>query len=167
MNDAATEGKTYVLFRLGEEHYGLPVSSVVSIVRYETTTPVPRSPEAVLGVVNLRGRVLPVIDLGLRLSGRAFEPKFTSRIVVTEGAKGAVGIAVDLASEVATFADDSIKPVPEDVLGPDNVRVFVGVVERDSGLVILLNPEEAMPKHDYATLAAEASDVLKEEGADV
>jgi purine-binding chemotaxis protein CheW len=167
VNDAASEGETYVLFRLGEEHYGLPVSSVVSIVRYEAATPVPRSPETVLGVVNLRGRVLPVIDLGRRLSGRVFEPMLTSRIVVTEGAKGAVGIAVDLASEVATFSGESIKPVPEDVLGPDNVHVFVGVVERADGLVILLNPEEAMPKHDYAKLTAEASDVLKEEGADV
>jgi purine-binding chemotaxis protein CheW len=160
-------GSTYVLFRLGEEHYGLPVSSVVSIIRYKAPTPVPRASEAVLGVVNLRGRILPVVDLGRRFSGRAFEPKSSSRIVVTEGAGGVVGIAVDLASEVATFGDESVRPVPDSVLSSETMHAFVGMVERPSGLVMLLDPEEAVPQHEYQRVATEAYNGLSEEGTDV
>lgn len=144
-------GKGYVIFRLGDEEYGLPVESVNSIIRYETATPVPRAPEAVLGVINLRGRVIPVVDLRQRFRTQPFEPTASSRIVVADAAAGPVGIAVDAANEVTTIEETARRPVPDGVLSPDTARAFTAVVERDGSLIILLDLDEAIPRTEYAT----------------
>lgn len=142
-------GSAYVIFRLGDEEYGLPVTSVSGIVRYEPSTPVPRTHESVMGVLNLRGRVIPVVDLKMRFSGMRFEPAAMSRIVVAEGKAGPVGIAVDFASEVAEIDVDAVKPVPDSVLSVETSRAFTGVVERNGALLILLDLDEAVPRADY------------------
>lgn len=167
MSDVPEQDATYVLFRLGREEYGLPVSAVVSIIRFKTPTPVPKASESVLGVVNLRGHVLPVVDLGRRFSGSSFAHTPLSRIVVTEGANGVVGVAVDQATAVASFAKAAIKPVPDGLIGRDRARAFVGMVERPTGLAVLLDPEETVARCDYPALALDAADALTGEGADV
>jgi purine-binding chemotaxis protein CheW len=166
VSESSADRATYVLFALGDEEYGLPVSAVVSIIRYKTPTPVPRASEVVLGVVNLRGRVLPVINLGARFSGKPFAPTSRSRIVVTESEGGAVGIAVDCASEVVTFDAESIQPVPQGVLNPDTARAVVGMVERPDGMVVLLDPEETMIRIEDPALSLAASGTVKEEEID-
>lgn len=143
-------GFAYVVFRLGGEEYALPVTAVNSIIRYEDATPVPRAPQGVLGVINLRGRVMPVVDLRHRFSGTPFEPGPMSRIVVAEGAAGPVGVAVDSANEVTEFAPEALKPVPEGVLSPETARAFSGVVERGGSLVIVLDLDEAVPSATYS-----------------
>lgn len=160
---ADTTGTGYVLFRLGDEEYGLPVANVNSIIRYEESTPVPRSPEAVLGVINLRGRVIPVIDLMRRFRGVPFSPGPASRIVVAEGSAGPVGVAVDSASEVTVIDNELVRPVPDGTLGADTARAFAGVVDRDGSLVILLDLDEAVPRSEYA--AAGPADESGDDGA--
>lgn len=147
---ADTTGAGYVIFRLGDEEYGLPVEIVNSIIRYEAATPVPRAPDAVLGVINLRGRVVPVVDLRRRFRGEDFEPGPASRIVVADGAAGPVGIAVDAANEVTSIENEALRPVPEGVLAPETARAFRAVVERDGSLIILLELDEAIPRSEYA-----------------
>ncbi len=156
MNDQAI-GTNYVVFRLGGEEYGLPVAQVNSIIRYEESTPVPRAPKAVLGVINLRGRVVPVVDLRRRFTGEPFAPAPGSRIVVAEGRSGPVGLAVDTASEVTGFADDEVRPVPDAVLTSETARAFLGVVEREGGLVILLDLDEAVPTSEYEGTAGSST----------
>jgi len=143
------QGRQYVLFRVGGEEYGLPIGCVSSIIRYETVTPVPRAPVAVQGVIDLRGRVVPVVDLGKRLFGTAFEPSQRSRIIVTETSAGAVGLAVDAASEVAAFTPDRMMPAPEAALPREMVDAFEAVVHLDGRLVILLDLERVLPKAEY------------------
>lgn len=150
MTEAQTVYRSFVLFRLGQEEFGLPVSSVVSIIRYETPTNVPRSGEAVLGVINLRGRVIPVVDLAQRFSGTPFVPGLTSRIIVAEGSAGPLGVAVDAASEVTAFPEEDIRLIPDGVVGTEAARAFSGMVERSGGLVMLLDLEEALPRIEYA-----------------
>jgi purine-binding chemotaxis protein CheW len=162
-----TASTTYVVFHLGSEQYALPVTSVVSIIRFEQPTPVPNAPAAVLGVVNLRGRVLPVVDLGQRFGGMPLKVQSLSRIVVTESAAGAAGIAVDSANEVTTFTDEQIKPIPEGVLGPETARAFIGMVEREAGLVMLLDPDEAMPRNDHPSTSLLTHNAAKEEATNV
>lgn len=154
--------RSFVVFRLGHEHYGLPIASVGSIIRYEPATSVPRAPEAVLGVINIRGRVIPVLDLGRRFGQDAFEPGPQSRIIVAESRNGSLGIVVDSASEVVSFAESQINPVPEGILGADTARAFTGVVERDGSLVVLLDLDEAMPRSEYVS-ANIAGEVEEEE----
>jgi len=150
MTESVGASRGFVLFRLGQEEFGLPVTSVVSIIRYEKPTNVPRASDAVLGVINLRGRVIPVLDLRLRFAGERFVAGPTSRIIVAEGPAGQLGIAVDAASEVTTFAEDQIKPVPEGIVGAESARAFMGMVERPGGLLMLLDLEEALPRTEYA-----------------
>jgi len=150
MSDIGGTRRSFVVFRLGEEEYGLPIASVGSIIRWEPATVVPRAPESVMGVINLRGRVIPVLDMGARFGRPPFEPGPTARIIVAEGSSGGVGIAVDSATEVTTFAEEDIRPVPDGILSPETVRVFSGVVDRAGSLVILVDLDEAMPRGQYA-----------------
>jgi len=150
--------RQYVLFRVRSEEYGLPISRVSSIIRYETVTPVPRAPRAVQGVIDLRGRVIPVVDLGKRLFGAAFEPMPRSRIIVTETDSGAVGLAVDGASEVATFAPDDLMPAPTAAVAPEIADAFEAVVHLDERLIILLDLDRILPKAEYELLGAEPSE---------
>ena len=135
--------RTYLLFRLGEEGYALPVEVVTGVVRFVEPTPVPRAPRSVIGVVNLRGRVLPLVDLKVRFGSEAFSAGPHSRIVVAEGASGPVGVVVDTVTEIATFSEEEIRPVPDWVVVADTALAFLGMVERSDGLVMLLDPEFA------------------------
>lgn len=143
------DARSYVIFRLGSEEYGIAIDRVQSIIRFEEATPVPRSPEAVLGVVNLRGNVIPVVDLCRRLGRGDFEPSATARIIVAEGEAGTVGLAVDEANEVSSIPTATILPTPETVLSADAADIFEGVAQRDGALVILLDLDRAVPRSEY------------------
>jgi purine-binding chemotaxis protein CheW len=111
----ALAGK-YLTFRLGKEEYGLPVLKVREIIKLMDITQVPQAPAHVKGVINLRGKVIPVVDLRLKFG---FEPQdYTERtsIIVVEvaGAQGSIlmGIIVDTVSEVLNVAADEIEETP-------------------------------------------------------
>lgn len=146
--------RQFVLFRLGTEEYGLPIEHVQSIIRYETPTPVPHSPDFVEGVINLRGQVIPVLDLALRLLGTPLERSVFSRIVVAESDSGLVGLAVDSANEVATIALDAIMEAPASALTAETAEAFQGVANHGDRLVILLDPDKALPKVTYGVVVA-------------
>lgn len=152
MNDTTRQ---YVLFHVGSEEYGLPIARVSSIIRYETVTPVPRAPRSVQGVIDLRGRVIPVVDLGKRLFGTDFEPLPRSRIIVTESDGGAIGLAVDGASEVASFGPDDMMETPAAALAPDIADAFEAVVHLGERLVILLDLDRILPRAEYEIPVAE------------
>lgn len=139
-----------MLFRLSNEEYGLPIDKVQSIIRYEEPTPVPRSPEAVQGVINLRGRVIPVVDLTRRLFSSPFTPGPSSRIVVAEGEAGTLGLAVDAANEVVSIPDESVRPAPASVLSEETAEAIAGVAEHGGRLIVLLDLDEAVPRSGYA-----------------
>jgi purine-binding chemotaxis protein CheW len=141
--------RQYVLFRLGPEEYGLPIAKVSSIIRYEPATRVPRAPEVVDGVINLRGRVIPVINLARKLFDADFHPTSSSRIVVAEAEAGQVGLAVDAASEVVSFLVTDILEPPETALTAETMEAFEGVVHHGGRLIILLDLDKALPRADY------------------
>lgn len=143
-------GGAYVVFRLGPEEYGLAIDRVQSIIRFEQPTPVPRAPESVLGVINLRGKVIPVVDLRKRLGRDPLVPSGTARIVVVEGQGGMLGLAVDEANEVVGIQESAIMQTPDTILTAESAEMFAGVVEREGSLVILLDLDRAIPKTEYA-----------------
>jgi purine-binding chemotaxis protein CheW len=146
----AYSGDSHVVFRLGRENYALPVSQVSSIIRYVPVTPVPRSPVGVLGVINLRGKVIPLVDLMKRFTGEDFVPASASRILVAEGAAGLVGLVVDSVSDVTALDMDALAPVPEGALAQETEKALVGVIERNGSLVVLLDLDEALSPDDYS-----------------
>lgn len=154
----AVESRQYVLFHLGAEEYGLPIERVQSIIRYEQPTPVPHAPSAVEGVINLRGQVIPVIDLSMRLLSTPFVGTHTSRIVVAEGMSGLVGLAVDSASEVVSIPVMEIKPAPQAALSADTADAFEGVANHGDRLVILLDAEKALPRPEFLVPVTQEGD---------
>jgi len=156
----ASGDRTYVLFRLGAEEYALDIAMVQSIVHYERPVPVPKSIDSVLGVLNLRGKVIPIIDLGVRLGRETFAPSPGSRIIVVEGEMGVLGLAVDAANEVTLIDSESVHSAPDGVVCSDNVEIFEGVVNRGGKLVIIVNLGKALPRAEFSHLG----EVVESEG---
>src|SRR3712207_4028630 len=99
-----------VVFDLANEHYGVEIAAVEGIIKKQAITAVPRAPHYVEGVTNLRGKVLPVIDLRKRFGLSAAADSKDTRIVVVEMGGATVGMVVDGVSEVLRVGDDAIEP---------------------------------------------------------
>jgi purine-binding chemotaxis protein CheW len=133
-----------VTFLLGQEEYGLEVRLVQEIIRLTEITPVPRAPEFVRGVINLRGRIIPVVDLKHRLAlGHVDETARAARIVVAKLRDRLVGLLVDGASQVLKVPLSFIEPAPEEVVEVD-VDYIRGVAKLESRLVILMDLARAL-----------------------
>jgi len=129
----------YVVVRIGSEEYGLPILAVESIIRYDEPTPVPRAREGITGVLNLRGRVIPVLDLTQVLLGRPFEPSPKARVVVCETADGPIGLTVDDAREVVTVRAEQNRPAPQVLTTGGPALAVAGMANLDDRLVLLLD----------------------------
>ena len=100
-----------VVFSLGSEEYGLPITQVQEIIRYSHPRTIPSAPEGVRGVINLRGKIIPVVDLKLRL-GLAGGDAEESKIVIVESGTVTAGLVVDEVDEVITVDDDQLEQSP-------------------------------------------------------
>jgi purine-binding chemotaxis protein CheW len=130
-----------VVFGVGKELYGVGIGSVQEIVRVPDVTEVPDAPDFLEGVINLRGKVIPVIDLRkrLRLDGR--EKTKSTRVLVTEsnGSTGRlVGLLVDFVSEVRRVSADEVEDPPE-MVAAVGVEYITGVAKVEGKLIILLD----------------------------
>ncbi len=141
----------FVGFRVGEQSYALPISTVREIVRPPEITPVPQSPEHVAGVMNLRGRIVPVIDLRKRFR-QAIENSPKTRVLVIALDGKLIGLLVDSASEVLKIASEEIEPSPQ-LFGEDNERYVTGVAKHLGRLVILLDVNKLLPEPERAEAA--------------
>jgi len=129
-------------FQLDREEYGLDVRLVETIIRAGEVTPVPRAPAFVEGVINLRGRVVPVIDLKKKLGLGSVERSRRSRVVVVRVRERLIGLLVDAASQVLKVPVSRIEPAPEVV--SREVDYIRGVAKMESGLIILVDLEKAL-----------------------
>ncbi len=116
MSSTALIAGKYLTVALGDEAYGIAVNRVREIIRLQKITPVPQMPAHVRGVINLRGRVIPVIDLRTRFGLSATDTERTCVVVVCVGEQGVnrhMGLVVDAVEEVANFAASDIEETPE------------------------------------------------------
>lgn len=141
MDTASTQ---YVVVRVGSEEYGVPILAVESIIRYEEPTPVPHARPGITGVLNLRGQVVPVLDLSQVLLGRPLTPSPRARVVVCETEDGPIGLTVDDAREVATVRDDQLRPAPQALASGEPVLAVAGMASLDDRLVLLLDPSRVL-----------------------
>jgi purine-binding chemotaxis protein CheW len=132
-----------VTFALDREEYGIPVTRVREVIRVADITRVPQAPAHVRGVTNLRGRILPVVELRSRLGLAPTAPTPRSRIVVVEVADRVLGRLVDAVLQVVKVPVETVAPPPEEVLSADSG--YLGGVARWNGrLIILLELEQAL-----------------------
>jgi purine-binding chemotaxis protein CheW len=133
-----------VVFALGDERYGLEIAAVYEIIRPQPITAVPQAPASVEGVINLRGRIIPVVDLRFRFGLPDAVPGPGSRIVVCEANADRVGLMVDGVSEVLMVPEESIEPTPEVAVGPETDYVR-GVAKLADQMIILLDLKYLFP----------------------
>lgn len=127
-----------VVFELSNEHYGVNISAVESIIKMQTITVVPHAPSFVEGVTNLRGTVLPVIDLRKRFGLALTEHGKETRIVVVDIDGVKVGMIVDGVSEVLSVSDDQIEP-PSPIVTTVDSAFIRGIAKLEERLIIMLD----------------------------
>ena len=132
-----------VAFRLAAEEYAISVETVESIIRLGPLTSIPGSPDYVRGVMNLRGRIMSVIDLRIRFGMPANNDRPEGRILVVESADNTIGLLVDSVSEVFTLAAEDIQPPPPE-LGNGAVGGVDGIIHLDDRLIVRLDVESIL-----------------------
>jgi purine-binding chemotaxis protein CheW len=124
--------------RIGRETFGLPIALVREIVRVPEITSVPNAPEYIEGVINLRGRIIPVVDLRKRFGEKITEPNKKTRVVVVELESRRVGLIVNSASEVLKISPSEIE-APHEVFQEGELNYITGVGKLKGRLVILID----------------------------
>jgi purine-binding chemotaxis protein CheW len=127
-----------VLFKLGKESFGVEIATVESIIKMQPITRLPKAPKFIEGVTNLRGKIIPVIDLRKRLGVPATEANSESRIVVVNLDGATVGMVVDSVEEVMHISEDTIEPPPAITISVA-AHFIRGIAKTGSELVILLD----------------------------
>ena len=141
--DTVVAEKQMVLFKLGSETYGLDIATVHEIIRMQPITKVPKAPFYVEGVINLRGKVIPVIDMGKRFGLEKVENNKNNRIVVVNIQDTILGIIVDAVTEVIRIPMDSIEPV-SDIITAANSDYLLGIAKLTDKMVILLELDKLL-----------------------
>jgi purine-binding chemotaxis protein CheW len=141
----------FLTFTLGDDTYGIEILKVQEIKGYSAITPIPNTPLYIKGVMNLRGAVVPVVDLRTKFGMRATEyDKFTVIIVVTVGAKIA-GLVVDAVSDVLDIAPADIRSAPE--MGRVDTRFISGMAAVGERFAVLLDIERLLSEDELAAYA--------------
>ncbi len=150
-SSGAGDERQLVVFQLGGELYGVEISRVHEIIRLQTVTRVPRAPAFVEGVINLRGKVIPVVDLRRRFGLPTAEHTRASRIVVVEIGDQVVGIIVDGVSEVLRVGESTVEPPSPVVAGIDSEYIH-GIAKLPDRLVILLDLDRVLARDERRAL---------------
>lgn len=132
-----------VSFKIGNEEFGIDILKVQEIIRLMTITEVPNSPKFVEGVINLRGRVIPVIDLRIKLNMSKIDHNISTRIIVVDINSSTVGFIVDAVSEVLRIPKSITEPPPSIVAGIDS-EYITSVGKLEDRLLILLDLEKIL-----------------------
>jgi len=141
-----------VVFELSSEDFGVNIASVESIIKMQPVTKMPHAPGFVEGVTNLRGKVLPVIDLRKRFGLAPRVADKNSRIIVISVGQTEVGMIVDGVSEVLTISDQAIEPAPAIATTVDSTFI-TGIAKLEERLVILLDLDRVLSIQEQANLS--------------
>lgn len=141
----------WVTFKLAGETYGVNVMQVQEVLRYTEIAPVPGAPEYVMGIVNLRGNVVTVIDARYRFGLEPGEITDNTRIVILEADKHVVGILVDSVAEVVYLRLSEIETAPN-VGNDESARFIQGVCHKNNELLILIELDKLLTNGEWAEL---------------
>lgn len=143
----------YVTFRLDEETYGINVMQIQEVLRYTEIAPVPGAPDYVLGIINLRGNVVTVIDTRRRFGLSDSDITDHTRIVVLEIEGQVIGVLVDSVAEVVYLRQSEMETAPN-VGNEESARFIQGVCNKNGELIILVEFEKMLSEEEWAEMAA-------------
>ena len=147
-----------VVFGLGKEEFGIDISQVREIVRIQTITAIPQSLDFVEGIVNLRGQIVPIVDLSkrFRVANVTAGDESQRRIIVVSMGSQNIGILVDGVSEILRIPDDSIEPTPPIVASGVSSDFIRGVAKVENRLIIMLDLDRIFTFEEKAALEKNA-----------
>ncbi len=151
-NTSLQEEKQLVALNLGAEAYGVDIGSVREIIRMQDITRVPRTPSFVEGVINLRGKVIPVVNLRERFCLPAAKQSKDSRIVVVDTGGQDIGMIVDSVTEVLRIPSSVVEPV-SNVLVTTAAEYLTGIAKLKDRLIILLDLNQVLSQSEKGALA--------------
>jgi purine-binding chemotaxis protein CheW len=152
-NNETQELLQLVSFNIGVEEFGVDILRVNEIIKFIDITHLPNSPEFVEGIINLRGKVIPVIDLRIRMHFPKRKPDNSTRIMVVEVGGKTVGFIVDSVSEVLRISKDIFEAPPEIVAGI-NAEYISAVGKLENRILILLDLEKVLSNEEDKQLAS-------------
>ena len=136
-----------ISFRVGVQEFCVDIMAVREIRGWTAATALPRSPSFVRGVINLRGAVLPIVDLAARLGFADADPTARHVIIVTQIGAQMVGLLVDAVSDILTVTDDVVQPTPD--VASDTAKTFVrGLLAVDGRMISLIGLDRLLPALD-------------------
>lgn len=134
-----------IAFRIGEQEFCVDIMAVREIRGWTPATPLPRSPGFMKGVINLRGAVLPIIDLGIRFGLKTSEPTARHVIMVAHIGGRMVGLLVDAVSDIIQLRDEEVQPTPD--VASDHVKTFVkGIFALEDRMISLIELDRIVPE---------------------
>lgn len=143
----------FVVFRIGKELFGVGIDSIREIVRVPEVTEVPDAPHFLDGVINLRGKIVPVVDLRKRLGIQHADKTKATRVLITENSGSMVGLLVDAASEVIRIQPDAVEEPPE-MISAIGVEYITAVAKLNERLIILLDIKKILNVGEMKKIAA-------------
>ncbi len=148
-NNVVNVAGEYLTFVLGEEEYGLDILKVQEIRGYDAVTQIANTPDFIKGVVNLRGKIVPIVDLRIKFDlGKVEYNEFTVVIILNLGGR-VVGIVVDGVSDVTALKEDQLRDVPSLVTNIDT-KYIVGLATVEEQMLILVDIEKLMNSEEMA-----------------
>ncbi len=146
---AAQQSREFLTFRLGQEDYGIDILKVQEIRGYDTVTRIAGAPEFLKGVINLRGSIVPIIDMRIKFNLGTPEYNQFTVVIILSVAKRVVGMVVDSVSDVVMIEPEQIKPTPD--FGPAvDTSFMLGIGALDQRMLILMDIERLMRGADMA-----------------
>lgn len=142
---SGTTGSELVTFRLGDQEFCIDIMAVREIRGWTPTTPLPRAPSFMRGVVNLRGAVLPIIDLAARLGYPSSEPTARHAIMVVQVGGQVVGMLVDAVSDILEITPDMVQPTP-DLASGSTLGFVKGLITIDQRMISLIELSAVLPE---------------------
>ncbi|MEA3536486.1 chemotaxis protein CheW [Rhizobium sp. CC-YZS058] len=152
---AGFDGETLeiIAFRLHDQEFCVKTTTIREIRGWAPSTPIPHSPPEVIGVMNLRGTVIPIIDLAHKLGMKSTVANERSAIVVAEVHSMVVGLVVDRVSDILTVQGSQVQPVPEVTTSFDKAYAE-GIIANENGMICFLNLARMFKERDIDDLAA-------------
>jgi len=151
--DLDTQKGKYVTFQSGNEYYGIKIQYVNEIIVFQEITPVPETEEYIKGLINLRGKIIPAIDVRLRFKQEAFEYNDRTCIIVIQVKSTCVGLIVEKIAEVVEIPDEDILPPPKIVQSEKISQRFVyGIGKIGDSVKLLLDPNKLLNDEELSRL---------------
>ncbi len=153
---AEAAGREFLIFTLGDEEYGIDILKVQEIRGYDTVTRIANAPAFIKGVINLRGIIVPIVDMRIKFALGRVEYDHQTVVIILNVASRVVGMVVDGVSDVLTMTDDQIRPAPE--FGTSMTTEYLtGLGTVDGRMLILMDIEKLMTSDEMALIESVAA----------